>query len=905
MRRLGILFGLLVSCSANLEAGDWPQWGYDAGRGAVSPDELRAELHLEWSRQLPTPQPAWPASQPWLRFDLSYSPVAAGKLLYVPSMVTDSVTAYDTETGEKRWRFYADGPVRLAPLVHEGRVYFGSDDGYLYALHAAEGRLVWKFRGGPSDRKVLGNERLISTWPVRGGPVLLDGTIYFTAGIWPFMGIFVHAVDAESGESVWTNSGFATTYTVQPHNSPAFASLVPRGHLAATKHGLVVPGGRTEPGRFDLKTGELLGFDFGGKNAGSHHVTAQGEWFFAGGTMREIADGKTLRSSRVTLHDDSALYGLEDVQLSAQALEIIEQRIVETDRKGKKVEVLKSRPKDLWKCTLPEAPGRLFLKAGSRFYAGAEGQVAAIEVDPENEKAEVVWRGAFEGSPWTMLAADGKLFVVTIEGRIYCFGVTDGEPTTHEAASEGQTDSPLRAEEIPDFWRDAPAMIRDAGVRDGYCLLFGRANSKLAEHLARPQSEEGMPKLDLIAVDPDANRVEAVRRNLQKRGLYGARVSAYAGDPATFPLPPHLASFLFVLDDSFGRSDRDVAYLKAVFRALRPYGGTAHFFVEQDRLVQLAAEAKLEGAKVKPSRRGCSLVREGPLPGAADWTHQYADAANSVVSKDQRVKVPLGLLWFGGPPNDEVLPRHGHGPSPQVAGGRLFIEGRNMLRALDIYTGRLLWQKDLPDLGLFYDNTGHQPGAGEIGGNYVSLEEDVYVVYGDAILDLDAVTGKLKREFFAKKAEAGPDDPEPSWGFLAAHEDLLIATSTPIAPDQSQGAEKPDLPAGSDPVLPATTPSEPSDAGEAEPEPPTVEEVLRSVRYSSASRRLVVFDRRTGRKLWEREARYGFRHNSIVVGAGRLFLVDGLSRAKQETLNRRGVDLSDYQPRLLALDVRG
>jgi len=36
-----------------------------------------------------------------------------------------------------------------------------------------------------------------------------------------------------------------------------------------------------------------------------------------------------------------------------------------------------------------------------------------------------------------------------------------------------------------------------------------------------------------------------------------------------------------------------------------------------------------------------------------------------------------------------VLPRHGHGPAPQVAGGRLFIEGLSMLRSIDIYTGRL------------------------------------------------------------------------------------------------------------------------------------------------------------------------------------------------------------------------
>ena len=277
-------------------------------------------MQLCWVRHLPPPCPAWPASQPALRFDESYCPVAAGGQIFVPSMVHDSVTAYDLETGAKRWRFFADGPVRLAPVFDRGRVYFGSDDGYLYCLDAASGQLRWRVRGGPSDRRVLGNERLISTWPVRGGPVLLDGRIYFTAGIWPFMGIFVHAVDAETGKPAWTNSGEGSTYQIQPHNSPAFAGFVPRGHLAATPFGLVAPGGRTQPGCYDLKTGRLCSFSFGAKNAGTYQVTARGRWFFAGGSLRRLSDGTPVGSTAAAVHDEQALYGVAGGQLAAEAL---------------------------------------------------------------------------------------------------------------------------------------------------------------------------------------------------------------------------------------------------------------------------------------------------------------------------------------------------------------------------------------------------------------------------------------------------------------------------------------------------------------------------------------------------------------------------------------------------------
>jgi len=905
LRRIGIVSCLLLWCSGNVDAGDWPQWRYDAGRGAVSPDELPAELHLQWTRQLPEPRPAWPASQPWLRFDLSYSPVAAGNRLFVPSMVTDSVTAYDTETGEERWRFYADGPVRFAPIVHAGHVYFGSDDGHLYCVDAAEGRLAWRFRAGPSDRNVLGNQRLISTWPVRGGPVLLDGKVYFTAGIWPFMGIFVHAVDAESGESVWTNSGYAANWTVQPHNSPAFASLVPRGHLAATEHGLVVPGGRTEPGRFDLATGRFLGFDFGAKRAGSYHVTARRDWFFVTGTMRRIVDGQTLCQTRATVHDENVLYGIDHDEIFAQALDIEEYQTDEIDRKGNKVQVTKRRLKDLWRLSLPEAPGPLFLKAGSRFYAGTEGQVAAIEVDPEHNKslsqdhlpsprlrgegsgvrglrtgseAEIVWRGALEGRPWAMLAADDKLFVVTGEGRVYCFGATEGAPKHHDVPGEdhGPESSGPGDEEPGPVPR---SVLKDAGVQDGYCVLFGPGAAARAEFAADASD------LYVIAVDPDVKQVDAGRRRLEKKGLYGTRTAVHTGRATTFPLPPYLASLILCLDLPVAGWDYDVDYVKAVFRALRPYGGKAILCTRHDRLAQLVEQAKLPGAKVNPYGPLSFLVRQGPLPGAADWTHQYADAANSIVSKDQGVKAPLGLLWFGGPPNDEVLPRHGHGPSPQVAGGRLFIEGRNMLRALDIYTGRLLWQKDLPDVGKFYDNTSHQPGANEIGSNYVSLADCVYVVCGETILKLDAATGQVQQEF---KLEAGDGRDRPNWGFVAAHDDLLVATAEPIGISKRTALTKA-LGALAESQTKTDAPS------------PNPRDLMTPVRYSSTSRRVVVLNRHTGRPLWDREAAWGFRHNNLAVAADKLFCVDGLSQAQLKAL---GVNPQNYTPRLAALDVR-
>ena len=93
-------------------------------------------MHLQWSREFATPSPAFPG-EVRLRYDATYEPVVMGDTLFVPSMVTDSVTALDTANGKVRWRFFTGGPVRFAPVAMEGIVCFGSDDGLVYCLDAA------------------------------------------------------------------------------------------------------------------------------------------------------------------------------------------------------------------------------------------------------------------------------------------------------------------------------------------------------------------------------------------------------------------------------------------------------------------------------------------------------------------------------------------------------------------------------------------------------------------------------------------------------------------------------------------------------------------------------------------------------------------------------------------------
>ncbi|NLY02956.1 MAG: PQQ-binding-like beta-propeller repeat protein [Rhodopirellula sp.] len=189
------------------------------------------------------------------------------------------------------------------------------------------------------------------------------------------------------------------------------------------------------------------------------------------------------------------------------------------------------------------------------------------------------------------------------------------------------------------------------------------------------------------------------------------------------------------------------------------------------------------------------------------------------------------------------------------------------------------------------DNTSHQPGANEIGSNYVSLPDSVYVTRGGTILRLDAATGRILREF---PVQTNADNPDPRWGYLAVEEEVLVATSTPMIVRADAPAATTDDPA-----------AEPSDnaAGDDDAKP-GIDDPLAPAKYASTSRRLTATDRYAGRSLWQRAATYGFRHNNIAIGSGKLFVVDGLSAAQESQLARRGVDLDAYPSRLLAIDLR-
>ncbi len=573
-------FGWVVEAAGAEEnrGSDWPMWRYDAGRTAAGPDELPAELHLQWKRQLPRPRPAFP-DEPRMRFDSSYEPIVMGKTMFVGSMVTDSVAAFDTDSGAEKWKFYTDGPVRFAPVGWKGNVYFGSDDGHLYCLNGVTGKLVWKFRGAPAGRQgrgVLGNQRLISRWPVRGGAVLAEGIVYFAAGVFPFEGIFVHALDAETGKAIWSNNdcGFIKDGTLDHVSLDDWwqdttrvdlrigqvrdGGLSPQGYLAIVGENVVVPSGYALAGFLDRKSGKLSPYAsaWGGRTnlpKGCWYVAGTDKYFFQSGDMYDTATGKRLQIDptqnfkelgrfREPVLTKEAIYYSQPVNTEAgkresyRPLEKGYDRIQAFGIANPGVDETEDKPKtptldELWSIT---SDLEVHIKAGSRLYAGGSGVVAAINIPDQGSEAKISWREQIAGTPSGMLAADGKLFVVTTEGSIYCFADKVVKPKTYEL-------KPSPAREVADGWgAKADHILEQSKQREGYCLALGLGTGRLVEELARRCDE-----LHIVVVEPDAKKANTARRKLDEMGLYGTRIHILVGDLVSLQLPQYMASLVF------------------------------------------------------------------------------------------------------------------------------------------------------------------------------------------------------------------------------------------------------------------------------------------------------------------------------------------------------------------------
>ncbi|MDF1861218.1 MAG: PQQ-binding-like beta-propeller repeat protein [Verrucomicrobiales bacterium] len=823
MRILSCLLFTATLLAGTAQSEDWPTFRHDAGRSGYTTEPLSEKLTLRWTHQMADPaRPAWPRSDRMI-FDRAAEPIVAGGLVYFGSSVDSSIHALDSATGETRWIFPTRAPIRLAPTFFEGRIYATSDDGYLYCLAAKTGELVWKKRGGPGDEMILGNGRMISRWPARGGVVIRDGILYFAAGIWPSDGVSLYALNPADGKVLWMNDTAGSIYMGQPHGGAfAMSGAAAQGYLVASKDRIFMATGRAVPASFDRATGEFQylllqqNTHRGGADVmlSDQFFVNHGYAFFqeTGALLGPVAKGPVVEAGDL-------LMGVSGSKLLVQGWSDLEK----VDRKGKPT--LVRGLKELSSAPI-EGTAVSMIGAGDRVVIGRKDSVL-IENTMVGEK--VPYRMEVSGTAYGLAAANGELYVSTDQGNLYCFGKDSGPNPKVTSIEKGEY------REASVFVRAAKEIVEKSKIDSGYALDIGCGEGHLAIELAKRTD------LFIYGVDADPGKIERARGNAIAAGVYGSRVMFLQSDPLDTKLPEYFAN-LVVSSASIAKATVPELVIQEAHRSTRPWGGTL----------------------ATGSPGAIKVQRRGGLKGAGQWTHQYADASNSVNSGDELIQGPLGMLWFSDL-EQAMTQRHGRAPAPLFNKGVLYSEGLNSLIAVDAYNGTLLWEHELPGILTAFDGD-HLMGTSGTGSNYCVSDDAVFVRREGHCLRIDAKSGEILASFQAPRPKAGGD---AVWGYLAHEDGLLFGTL-------------------SDPEHVPTYRYRPG--GDMN-------------QQLTESKTFFTLDAKSGELIWRYDAEHSIRHNAISIGNRAVVLIDRAQAAFDRRKEAKADEAQHPTGKLIALDA--
>ncbi len=121
------------------------------------------------------------------------SPVVYDGVIYFGSG-NGYVRAVKAANGELIWNYKAGDIVHTSPVIYKDKIYFGAYDGYVYSLVLSSGSLAWKFKTTGQDYFPVGE--------VQGSlAVSSSGLIHVGSRDYN-----IYSLDAENGYSHWTKT---------------------------------------------------------------------------------------------------------------------------------------------------------------------------------------------------------------------------------------------------------------------------------------------------------------------------------------------------------------------------------------------------------------------------------------------------------------------------------------------------------------------------------------------------------------------------------------------------------------------------------------------------------------------------------------------------------------------------
>ena len=389
---------------------DWPTHLHDNHRTGATSEQLKLPLRQMWVYGTTrSPRPAWnetPALQDFwhgtydhrsrVNVDPAFQAVVVGNSLYFGSSNSDKVVCLDARFGSERWTFFTGGPVRFAPAFHDGKVYLGSDDGYVYCLSATNGSVVWKEKATDSDELMFANGRMVSVCPVRTAVLVDNGVAYWGSGL--FAGAqtglnrYICAYDADNGNQIWKMS---PPKPVQ-------------GYPLASANNLYMPAGKSTPTYYRRSNGTHLGSIGSNSRQGGTYALLSNDYklyygphYSGSGSYVGKYDANTGASESIAWTAGNHL-----VVTAEYSYYSTDETIIKIKRSDKRT---------IW--NVPSSHPYELILAGDTLFAGGDDEVAAIST----ANGSVLWTAPVNGRVRGLAVANRGLFVSTDLGAIHCF----------------------------------------------------------------------------------------------------------------------------------------------------------------------------------------------------------------------------------------------------------------------------------------------------------------------------------------------------------------------------------------------------------------------------------------------------------------------------------------------------
>ncbi|HAW31830.1 MAG TPA: hypothetical protein DCY03_27605, partial [Planctomycetaceae bacterium] len=99
--------------------------------------------------------------------------------------------------------------------------------------------------------------------------------------------------------------------------------------------------------------------------------------------------------------------------------------------------------------------------------------------------------------------------------------------------------SPYSADELtPVYQQAAKDILAHTNIKDGFCLVLGGEEGRLAYELARNSN------LKIYCIEPDPAKVEQARQKLTQAGYYGHRVTVHQTELSPLPYSRYFANLI-------------------------------------------------------------------------------------------------------------------------------------------------------------------------------------------------------------------------------------------------------------------------------------------------------------------------------------------------------------------------